>query len=66
MRDHGAESFIKINPNVAASGSLAHVRFQRANRKAGRPQSGVKCATLRASGQLIYRLFVVIPTILNL
>lgn len=59
MRDRGAESFIKINLNARAAASRRvgptsrtagpragpRARFQRANREAGRPQSGVKCVT---------------------
>lgn len=41
--------------------------FQRANRKAGGPQSGVKCVIPSVwECPLIYRLFAVMPTILNL
>lgn len=41
--------------------------FQRANRKAGRPQAGVKCVIPSVwECLLIYGLFAVMPTILNL
>ncbi|EGI58089.1 hypothetical protein G5I_13823 [Acromyrmex echinatior] len=67
MHDHKSENFIKINPNARriASGLFKprlvkpHTCFQRANRKTGRPQSGVKSATLCVwECSLIYRLFV--------
>ena len=75
MHDHKSENFIKINPNARriASGLFKprlvkpHTCFQRANRKTGRPQSGVKSATLCVwECSLIYRLFVVMSTKLNL
>lgn len=79
MHDHGAESFIKINLDVRAA-ALCRVEpvwtprlvwtsraFSARYRKAGRPQSGVKSATPCVwECPLIYRLFVAMPTILNL
>lgn len=81
MRDRGreggeAESFIKINLKHAwrscvvlrrSRPVVSHTCFQHANRKAGRPQSSIKCVTPCVwECLLIYGLFAVMPTILNL